>query len=121
LRNLKKAEWGVSFFEANNFSPDFILWIIEWAKQHIVFLDPKGMRNLDGWIDNSKVQLHHTIKEKQKLLWDEDTHLYSFLLSGTSEKNLSELWNKWGKDFQENWILFLDNTQVIRDLIEKIQ
>lgn len=121
LRNLKKAEWGVSFFEANNFSPDFILWIIEWDKQDIIFLDPKGMRQQDWWIENSKVQLHKTIKEKQKLLWDENINLHSFLLSGTSEKWLSDLWNKWKTDFLENWILFLEDTQVIRTLLEKIE
>ena len=45
LRNLSKGR-GVGFFEAGNFYPDFILWVLMNGRQHIAFVDPKGIRNL---------------------------------------------------------------------------
>jgi hypothetical protein len=45
LRNLSKGR-GVGFFEAGNFHPDFILWLIVGDRQYIAFIDPKGIRNL---------------------------------------------------------------------------
>lgn len=45
LRNLSKGR-GVGFFEAGNFHPDFILWLVVGDRQFIAFIDPKGIRNL---------------------------------------------------------------------------
>ena len=45
LRNLSRGR-GVGFFEAGNFHPDFILWLLEEGQQRVVFVDPKGIRNL---------------------------------------------------------------------------
>src|SRR5512133_416360 len=45
LRNLSKGR-GVGFFEASNFHPDFILWLLTRSQQHVIFVDPKGIRNL---------------------------------------------------------------------------
>jgi hypothetical protein len=45
LRNQSKGR-GVGFFEAGNFHPDFIVWQLEPAKQRVVFVDPKGIRNM---------------------------------------------------------------------------
>ena len=44
LRNLSKGR-GVGFFEAGNFHPDFILWLVEEGRQQVIFVDPKGIRN----------------------------------------------------------------------------
>jgi hypothetical protein len=45
LRNLSKGR-GVGFFEAGNFHPDFIVWLFTPGLQHILFVDPKGIRNI---------------------------------------------------------------------------
>lgn len=45
LRNLSKGR-GIGFFEAGNFHPDFILWLISGGRQLIAFVDPKGIRNI---------------------------------------------------------------------------
>jgi hypothetical protein len=45
LRNLSKGK-GVGFFEAGNFHPDFILWLLTPGNQKIIFVDPKGIRNI---------------------------------------------------------------------------
>ena len=60
LRNLSKGR-GVGFFEAGNFHPDFILWLLVAGRQHVVFVDPKGIRNLGP--TDPKIQFYETIKE----------------------------------------------------------
>jgi hypothetical protein len=41
LRNLSRGR-GIGFFEAGNFYPDFILWLLVDGKQYVNFIDPKG-------------------------------------------------------------------------------
>jgi hypothetical protein len=52
---------GIGFFEANNFFPDFILWLVVGKKQYVSFIDPKGLRQIQGFSD-PKIELHKTIK-----------------------------------------------------------
>ena len=42
LRNQVRGR-GVGFFEAGNFYPDFMMWIVEEGLQRLVFVDPKGI------------------------------------------------------------------------------
>ena len=42
LRNLSRGR-GLGFFEAGNFHPDFILWLLADGKQQVIFVDPKGI------------------------------------------------------------------------------
>ncbi|HRF40643.1 MAG TPA: hypothetical protein PK198_17745, partial [Saprospiraceae bacterium] len=46
LRNMSRS--GVGFFDAGNFYPDFILWLIEGERQYVAFIDPKGLRQVEG-------------------------------------------------------------------------
>jgi len=80
LRN--KSKEGIGFFEAGNFYPDFIMWVIDGDTQHVVFVDPKGIRNLD-LEDDLKLNFHEKIKEKEIQLGDANTKLYSYIVSGT--------------------------------------
>lgn len=80
LRN--KSKEGIGFFEAGNFYPDFIMWVIDGGTQHVVFVDPKGIRNLDLESD-LKLNFHEKIKEKEAQLGDTNTKLYSFIISRT--------------------------------------
>lgn len=105
LRNLSKGK-GVGFFEAGNFHPDFILWLLVGDKQHIIFVDPKGIRQV-GVLD-PKVQFHKTIKEIEVRLGDPAVHLHSFLVSGTPSHTMRLLWGTdksqmlaWNIVFQE--------------------
>ncbi|MFO0558739.1 MAG: DEAD/DEAH box helicase family protein [Polyangiales bacterium] len=66
LRNQVKR--GVSFFEANNFTPDFLLWLTRDKKQCLAVVDPKGIRNLTG-INDPKFALHRLIKEREARVW----------------------------------------------------
>ncbi len=61
LRNMSRGR-GVGFFEAGNFYPDFILWLLEGGRQYVSFVDPKGLRNLEG-AEDPKIQFYQTIKD----------------------------------------------------------
>jgi len=65
LRNLSKGR-GVGFFEAGNFHPDFILWLISGGRQFIAFVDPKGIRNIG--FNDPKIQFFQTIKDIEQRL-----------------------------------------------------
>jgi len=89
LRNLSKGK-GVGFFEAGNFHPDFILWLLAGGKQHVIFVDPKGIRNLGP--DDPKIQFHETIKTIETRLGDPNVHLESFIVSNTPSQTMEMLW-----------------------------
>jgi hypothetical protein len=64
------------------------MWMVTPVKQQIVFLDPKGLRQVDG-LSNEKIQLHKTIKEQiESQLNDPNISLHSFIISSTSYKEL---------------------------------
>ena len=62
LRN--ESRKGIGFFESSNFYPDFILWLMDGDHQHVVFIDPKGIRNLKKQLENEKINLFNELKEK---------------------------------------------------------
>ena len=89
LRNLSKGK-GVGFFEAGNFHPDFILWLLVGDLQYVIFVDPKGIRNI-SWTD-AKVQFYATIKEIEQRLGDPKVKLESFIVSNTSSYTMRMQW-----------------------------
>lgn len=114
IRNKSKS--GIGFFEANNFYPDFIMWMNYNGRQYISFIDPKGIRNLRGKED-PKIQLSMEIKEIQNDLSDQDSKitLNSFIVSGTAYDEVSH----WGsqEELKELNVLFQNQDQ---NYIEKI-
>jgi hypothetical protein len=103
LRNLSRGR-GVGFFEAGNFHPDFILWLIEDGKQRIIFVDPKGIRNLAA--NDPKIQFHETIKEIEHRLNDPQVSLESFIVSNSSSAAMSLQWSMAKPEMQRRNILF---------------
>ena len=103
LRNLSRGR-GVGFFEACNFHPDFILWLIDGGQQQVIFVDPKGIRNLP-WND-LKIQFYKTIKEIEQRLGDPDVHLHSFIVSNTPSATMCRQWSMEKTEMQERHILF---------------
>jgi hypothetical protein len=87
LRNQSRGR-GVGFFEAGNFYPDFILWLVDGERQRIAFVDPKGLRNTEG-PDDPKLRFAETIKELQARLGDSSVQLESFILSRTPLQQLA--------------------------------
>jgi hypothetical protein len=80
LRNRSKGR-GIGFFEAGNFYPDFILWLVIGGKQFVSFVDPKGLRNLEGGIANPKIEFYNTIKKIEKPHLDSNIILNSFIVT----------------------------------------
>lgn len=103
LRNLSRGR-GVGFFEAGNFHPDFILWLVVGGEQHVIFVDPKGIRNLGS--TDPKIQFHETIKEIEKRLGDPNVRLYSFIVSNTRSETMRSLWNMDKPAMESRNILF---------------
>lgn len=105
LRNQGRGR-GTGFFEANNFHPDFILWLVAKDKQYITFVDPKGLRNTDG-LKDPKVEFYQTIKDIEHRLGDPGVVLNSFIISQTPMNQIS-----WWKDgiteteFNQHHVLF---------------
>ncbi|MCL5962569.1 MAG: DEAD/DEAH box helicase family protein [Chloroflexi bacterium] len=107
LRNMTRGR-GIGFFEAGNFYPDFILWLLASGRQYINFVDPKGLRNLRGE-DDPKIDFYKTIKSIESDLRAQDpaVTLNSFIISNT---RLSEI-SWWGggmtkADFESRHVLF---------------
>ena len=105
LRNQNKGK-GVGFFEAGNFYPDFILWIIQGKKQNVCFVDPKGLIYVQGF-DDPKVRFHKDVKEIQKRLGDPNVSLDSFIVSNTRQTEV-RWWpgSSTSQDFAKNHVLF---------------
>lgn len=91
LRN--ESRKGIGFFEASGFYPDFILWLTNGTIQHVVFIDPKGIRNLKKGFQNEKIQLFRFLKETlAPTLNDPSIVLDSYIVSNTPEKEI-DWWN----------------------------
>ena len=119
LRN--ESRKGIGFFEANNFYPDFILWVNEGRKQRVSFIDPKGLRNVRGF-ENPKIQLYKLLKsEIEPRLNDPDIVLDSFIVSNTPYEEIS-FWNRCGDKsvFRKNHIVFHEDNDYIGELFGMI-
>ena len=84
LRNQSRGK-GVGFFEAGGYYPDFILWVKQDTRQHIAFVDPKGLHYLDGLTD-PKIGFAESIKDYEERLAAQEeqrVQLDAFLISET--------------------------------------
>lgn len=104
LRNRSRGK-GIGFFEAGNFYPDFILWLVNGAQQTVIFVEPHGMTHEGP--NSPKVQFHRTIKDVEARLPDSNIRLESFIVTSTTfaamqDKGLSK--DEWAK----RHMLFMD-------------
>ena len=105
LRNMSRGR-GIGFFEAGNFYPDFILWLVTGDQQYVTFVDPKGIRNLEG-PDDPKIRFYRTIKELEARLGDPNVTLNSFIISNTPFRPVSWWTEDMSKeDFTGSHVLF---------------
>ena len=84
IRNRTRGR-GVSFFDDFHYYPDFIVWLKDGDRQHIVFLDPKGLSRFGGK-ERRKVKLHREIAEVEKRVREADPslRLHAYVLSVTT-------------------------------------
>ena len=122
LRNKSKA--GIGFFEAGNFYPDFIMWILYKDKQYITFVDPKGIRYLEGGEENPKIKFYKKIKDIEKRIGNSRIILNSFILSFTTFTDIRNTWRgSITKEFlEEKNVLFQqdDRDKYIGKMIDTI-
>jgi hypothetical protein len=119
LRNLSKGR-GVGFFEDGEFYPDFILWLQVGSKQHVIFVDPKGIRQI-GMADR-KIEFYKSIKEIEMRLNDKNVELHSFIISNTPSQTMGMLWSTTKEQMQKRHILFQeeDKDTYIAELFAKV-
>lgn len=106
LRNLTRGK-GVGFFEAGNFYPDFILWLVDGSHQRIAFIDPKGLRNVEA--DDPKIQFFQTIKVIERRLTPppgQTITMEAIVLSTTPERVVSQRWAMSPNEISQMNILF---------------
>lgn len=106
LRNMSRGK-GVGFFEAGNFHPDFILWILIGGKQYVTFIEPHGL--LHEGPASEKILFYKRIKDVEQRLKDQTVVLNSFILSWTRFPLLK--WQKSQKDLEEMHVLFMTDDQ----------
>ena len=116
LRN--ESRKGIGFFEACNFYPDFILWVNEGERQHVTFIDPKGIRNMKG-INDPKIQLYNLLKtEVEPSLGDVNITLDSYIISNTAYDKVEFLGDY--PDFKENHVIFQTEDTYMDELFLRI-
>ena len=103
LRNLSRGR-GVGFFEAGNFYPDFIVWLVSENVQNVAFVDPKGIRNVP--VGDPKIVFHQTIKEVEQRMGDPSVHLHSFIVSNTPSHTMEPIWAMTKSEMQARNVLF---------------
>jgi hypothetical protein len=105
LRNLSRK--GIGFFITSGFYPDFIIWLKKGNEQHMIFLDPKGIRNIDNF-DDDKIKFCSSDIEKSNI----STNTSSGITSDIEKSyNIKEIEAKIQQDLKtkgENIILYLD-------------
>ena len=118
LRNMSRGK-GVGFFEAGNFHPDFIMWLLNGGKQYVTFIEPHGL--LYEGPASKKILFHEKIKEVEKRLGDPEVILNSFILSWTKQSRLD--WGLSEKELEKRHVLFMaeDKDKYIGKLLTKVQ
>ena len=94
----------MGFFEAGNFHPDFILWLLADGQQQVMFVDPKGIRNLGP--NDPKIQFFETIKEIEHRLGDPAVSLQSFIVSNTPSATMRMKWDMEKSEMEKRNVLF---------------
>ena len=97
LRNESRGR-GMGFFEAGNFYPDFLLWLVGGKKQSLAFIEPHGLQHEGP--GHKKIAFHQIIKEIEARLGNQNVSLSSFILTPTRHSKL-------------NWGLSLDDLNAL--------
>lgn len=119
LRNMSKGR-GVGFFEAGNFYPDFVLWLLDKDKQYVSFIDPKGIFHLDP--NDPKIEFYKTIKNVEKQLGDKNVILNSFIVSVTPYHKVRNIHGANSQeDLASKHILFQEDTGYIKRLVALLE
>ncbi|MHC1590702.1 MAG: DEAD/DEAH box helicase family protein [Candidatus Helarchaeales archaeon] len=129
LRNLSRR--GIGFFLSSGFYPDFILWIKNENVQHLVFVDPKGIRFLGNFEDH-KIQLcasfikevEINVNEELKRKGERDKlQLDAFIISVTPYDDIKTTFGNGRhseEEFEEHNVIFQENAGYVRKIFKRI-
>jgi superfamily II DNA or RNA helicase len=120
LRN--ESQSGIGFqLDWAGFYPDFIMWIKDKGKTHIVFIDPKGLHHTHKLEDEKVKFIKEELKDIERNL-DNNVCLYGFILSYTRYEDLIRGMEEVPSqtEFEENNILFLDDKDWPKKLFSNI-
>lgn len=104
LRNESRGR-GVGFFEAGNFYPDFLLWLVKDGRQHLAFVEPHGLQHEGP--GHKKIEFHQVIKGIQARLASENVILNSFIVTPTRFGKLT--WGKTIHELEDMHVLFMED------------
>ena len=104
LRNESRGR-GVGFFEAGNFYPDFLLWLVKDGRQHLAFVEPHGLQHEGP--GHKKIEFHQVIKDIQARLASENVILNSFIVTPTRFGKLN--WGKTIHELEDMHVLFMED------------
>ena len=118
LRNLSQRGIGFSI-QSSSFFPDFILWIVEKKKQHIYFIDPKGIRETHNFNNPKVIFCREQVLDLEKKINDDleadgkdlTVSISAYILSVTKFTDIKDSWGSGGatlQAFTDNNILFID-------------
>ena len=135
LRNLSRR--GIGFFISSGFYPDFIIWVKNKNEQNMIFVDPKGIRNLGNFNDD-KIQLCVSyIKEIENRVREElkrkgeivNIKLEAFIISVSKYDDIKKTWEDGRfsdidykdaeEEFNKHNILFQEDEEYIQKIFEK--
>jgi Type III restriction enzyme, res subunit len=118
LRNMSRGK-GVGFFEAGNFHPDFILWVLASGKQYINFIEPHGL--IHEGPASEKVLFYKRIKDVEKRMSEPNIILNSFILSWTRYPQLK--WDNSQAELERKHVLFMtdDRDRYIDKLFSRLR
>lgn len=123
LRNLSRR--GIGFFTTYGFYPDFILWILKEDLQHMIFLDPKGIRNLGNFNDEKIKFCTDYIKEIEQKISpkvEQKLKLNAFILSISKYDDIKKTFgegNLQKQDFENHNIYFQEDDNYIDKILKK--
>ena len=117
IRNLTGGR-GVSFFYDFGYYPDFIAWLKDGARQHVLFIDPKGLGRFGGR-ERRKVRLHREIAEIEQRVRKEapNLRLRAYVLSVTPVAQIDNGARSAG-DWNREGVFFLNEPDCLRQVIE---
>ena len=93
LRNESRGR-GMGFFEAGNFYPDFLLWLVKGDTQSLAFIEPHGLQHEGP--GHKKIAFHQTIKDIEERLGNPNVSLNSFIITPSRHSKLN-----WGLSINE--------------------
>ena len=108
----------MGFFEAGNFYPDFLLWLVSEEQQSLVFIEPHGLRHESETSD--KIEFHKTIKDIQARL-DNEVQLHSFIISPTKPEALKGYWQECNiRNANERNVYFMNDKHYLHKIYDKV-